>query len=542
METIKELDWNWYWLGYSMGVNSRKQIKDSPDRVVNMGKMGVITIPSELQKTSYFMGLMVGRRKIIQSLNIVQITTTIGKKGLNTADMLTLAIGKVDGIRGQYVDIPVYINKNAADNRGVAGFQLKVVYNTDYLELVNISKSVYWTGSFVSNTSTSGVILAQGVKEIAEQHDMVICYIRFLVKNTVPLNVSSIPLSIIGQAGTGTGSELLTLINNELYYITPIKLESGEVLLDAIITEPEKIGSITYPSSGTSTIGTGNSSVSYEFTANLGFPSGIGGGTGGNSGVYAYVNVYLDGVLIGQEKVNIQEGEHKYKGKIPIKLPSLDKGKITYEIVIEDETGFAYVFIKAGALFILESEVKREEAGQIELEPFNRGVIDRFWITDFVIFEKFKQSGSSPVDLTVIDEIMVITDKDTFTIHQQLNNSNSDTMMITDKVIFERYKDGKLVVDPVDITVNENIYITDILTVDMIKVQDNQSEDNMQITDNVTFERYKDGKLVVDPINIKVREKINITDSLTVTNMNIHDNQSEDNMNITDIVTFTKRK
>lgn len=492
METIKRMDWNWYWLGYSHGVNSRKQIKESPDRVVNMGKMGVITIPTELQKTSYFIGLMVGRRKIIQSLNIVQITTTIGKKGLNTADMLTLAVGKVEGVRGQYIDIPVYINNNAADNRGVAGFQLKMSYNTDYLDFISISKSVYWTGSFVSNTSTSGVILAQGVKEIVDKQDVVICYIRFLVKNTVPLGVSGIPLSIVGQAGTGTGSELLTLINDELYYITPIRLESGEVTLEAVITEPEKIGSITIPSSGTSTIGTGDSSVSYEFTANLGFPSGLtGSGTGGTSGVYAYVNVYLDGVLIGQEKVNIQEGEHKYKGKIPIKLPSLEKGKISYEIVVEDETGFAYVFIKAGALFMLESEVKREEVGEIELEPFNRVAIDRFKITDFVVFEKFKQGGSVPLDLTIIDNIMVITDKETVTIHQQLNNSNADMMKVTDKVIFERYKDGKLVVDPIDITVKEKINIIDSLTVDKFKEKDNQSEDNMKITDIVTFTKSK---------------------------------------------------
>ena len=458
METIREMDWTWYWLGYSMGVNSRKRIKEMPDKLTNMGKMGVITIPNEQQKTSFFIGLMIGRRKIINNLNIINILTTIGKKGLSTADMLTLGVVEVEGIRGGYVDIPVYINKNAADNRGVAGFQLKLSYNNDYLDLVSIDKSAYWTGSFVSDTSTAGVILAQGVKEVADKQDLTVCFIRFLVKETVPSGLTNIPITLQGRVGTGSGSELLTLINDELYYITPIKLQNGAVLLEAIQEEKEPIGSITYPSTGTSTIGTGNSSVSYDFTATLGYPSGLtyGGGT------YAWLNVYLDGQLIGRERVELEQGEKNYKGKIPISLPSLKTGKITYEIVVEDETGFAYVFIKAGALFILESEVKRDEVNELELEPFNREVIDRMKIIDIVVFEKFKQSGGGPVDLTIIDRVMKITDKETINVYKQISKELTDMLLITDSLRVNKFKE-----------------------------QGSKSEDSMRITDIVIFTKSK---------------------------------------------------
>lgn len=412
MIDIRGMDFSWYWLGYSMGVNSRKQIKEMPDKITNMGKMGVITIPNEQQKTSFFVGLMIGRRKIINNLNIIKLKYTQGKKGLSTADMLTLGVAEVEGVRGSYVDIPVYINKNSADNRGVAGFQLKLSYNNDYLDLVSITKASSWTGSFVSDTSTTGQILAQGVKEVADKQDVAICYIRFYVKDTVSENISKIPLTLQGKIGTGSGSELLTLINSELYYITPIKLESGAILLEATQEEPEVIGSITIPSTGTSTIGTGNSSVSYDFTANLSYPEGLeySGGT------YAWVNVYMDGVLIGSERVPLEPGEKNYKGKIPISLPSLKTGKITYEIVVEDETGFAYVFIKAGALFILESEVNREEVGEIELELFNREVIERFRITDSVYITKHKGQSDVVSDLVIVDNIWKITDEADITV------------------------------------------------------------------------------------------------------------------------------
>lgn len=358
MEIQKELDWDWYWLGYSMGVNSRKRIKASPDRITNIGKQGVITIPTEQQKTSFFIGLMVGRRKIINNLNVINILTTIGRNGLSNADMLTLGTVEVSGERGYFVDIPVYINKNVADNRGVAGFQLKMYYDENYLEFVSITKSSYWTGSFISDTSTAGLILAQGVKEVADKQDVIICTVRFIVKSDVPSGVKKIPLTLQGRVGTGQGSELLTLINDVLYYITPIKLQNGAILLEEVEKEP--IGSIVYPSSGTATIGTGNTTVSYDFTATVGSPVGMTGG-----GVSAWVNVYLDGQLIGQQRVELEDGEKNYRGKIPITLPNLKTGKITYEIVVEDEDGFHYVFIKAGALFILESEVKREEVNEL---------------------------------------------------------------------------------------------------------------------------------------------------------------------------------
>lgn len=457
---IRDMDWDWYWLGYSMGVNSRKRIKEMPDRITNMGKQGVITIPTEQQKTSFFVGLMIGRMKIINNLDIIDTLTTIGKKGLSTADMLTLAVQEVEGVRGSYVDIPVFINKNAAENRGVAGFQLKLSYNKDYLDLVSITKSEFWTGSFTSDTSTQGLILAQGVKEVAERKDFAICYIRFYVKETVPSGVSEVPLRLEGRVGTGQGSELLTLINDELYYITPIKLEDGAVLLEATQGESQPDGEQTYPGP-VAPVGPG-SELNYELEIDMDYPPGVIP----TGAIYTVIVIYIKGEKVGEVKIPLIQGSHKYKGKIPLQLPDLKTGKITYGVRIEPEfpedEGLFYVFIKAGALFILEAVVPREETGEIPLEPFNRVVIDRMKITDFVVFEKFKQSGGGPVDLVIIDSIGFIIDSETITLHKQISNTTTDTMKITD-----------------------------ISTVDKFKEKGSKSEDSMKITDIVIFTKSK---------------------------------------------------
>ena len=56
-----EVDWSWYWRGYSVGANTRKKLRNSPDKIVNIGKQGITTTLSQNQKQSFILGLNVGR-------------------------------------------------------------------------------------------------------------------------------------------------------------------------------------------------------------------------------------------------------------------------------------------------------------------------------------------------------------------------------------------------------------------------------------------------------------------------------------------------
>jgi len=73
LEIIKSLDLEWFWLGYSVGVNSRKRIADSPNKILNLGKQGVKKVPTDKQKVSFFIGVYMGRGKIVQNFDVVKV-------------------------------------------------------------------------------------------------------------------------------------------------------------------------------------------------------------------------------------------------------------------------------------------------------------------------------------------------------------------------------------------------------------------------------------------------------------------------------------
>ena len=122
-----EVDWFWYWRGYSIGANTRKKLRNSPDKIVNIGKQGITTTLSQNQKQSFILGLYVGRGKIVQNFDIVKVIQYQDKNAHKSkGDYLSLSIGKAVALAGDQVDLPLYISNNSVDNRGFCGFQAKI--------------------------------------------------------------------------------------------------------------------------------------------------------------------------------------------------------------------------------------------------------------------------------------------------------------------------------------------------------------------------------------------------------------------------------
>jgi hypothetical protein len=477
------MNWEWYWLGYSIGVNSRKRISELSDRITNIGEQGVITLPTnEKEQTSFFIGLMNGRKKIVQSLDIIKLLYT-RNKGISSADILTLGVQERQGVRGQYIDIPVFIVKNAADNRGVAGFQVKLTYNSDYLTLDSLTQATSWDGNFVYNTSTAGVILAQGERTEAKREDIALFTARFYVKETVPTGTSKIPLRLEGVVGTGSGSELLTRILGDLYYITPIKLQSGSILLDATQTTPEPELRETTPGPEASLPSTG-SGLGYDLNIGLMIPNGITL----SGGIYATINVYIGGVFAGTTTIPLQPGENPVTGDIPLTVPGLTTGKISYEIIVEPEkeedNGLFYVFIKANGLFILENKIPRDEVQDVPIERPIFRYIERFKITDSAIITIIEGSSSGPVDLVITDRILKIIDTEETSSYVVTFDSKTESMKITDAFILEVWDpSGK---KPVDLVITDTmVQIVDKEEISKHTAKSDNGVDGMKITDDV---------------------------------------------------------
>ena len=411
MIEVKDLDKDWYWYGYICGANSRKRVVESPNTIKNLGKQGVKITPTEQQKVSFYIGLMVGRHKIVQNFNVVKTVQYQDKGHKSKGDYLTLSIGKVDAERGQTVSLPIYISNNSVDNRGFCGFQLKIKYNQNYLQFNSITPSSLWTSSFeYLQDAQNGILQVRGNRDVLGYEDMVIGYISFKVLDTAP---ASQTVSFQGASGTEEGTNLLTLINGEPYYIMPLNRENGEIFIksetsggdssskDKVYSEP--IGS------NNDIFGT-NTDFTYDFTLGLGHIGGSGSGGGAN---------LVFGITIGgvryEVEIPLQEGEHRYTGKIPLRLPSITTGPVVIDYYVKpnDENDLYYWFIKAGALWGFESTVPREEVNQIPVIEMKKTVIERLSIFDNCLV--YTESGEQPPTpiiepYVVIEEILQLVD------------------------------------------------------------------------------------------------------------------------------------
>lgn len=411
MIEVKDLDKDWYWYGYICGANSRKRVVESPNTLKNLGKQGVKITPTEQQKVSFYIGLMVGRHKIVQNIDVVKSIQYQDKGHKSKGDYLTLSIGKVEAERGQTVSLPIYISNNSVDNRGFCGFQLKIKYNPTYLSFQSLTPSSLWTSSFeYLHDAKSGIVQVRGNRDVLGYEDMVVGYMSFKVLETAP---ASQTVSFQGASGTEDGTNLLTLIGGEPYYIMPLNRENGEIKLksessggdtsskDKVYTEP--IGS------NNDVFGT-NTDFTYDFVLNLGHIGGSGSGGGAN---------IVFGITIGgvryEVEIPLQEGEHRYTGKIPLRLPSITTGPVVIDYYVKpnDENDLYYWFIKAGALWGFESTVPREEVGEMPIIERQKTVIERLSIFDNCLV--YTESGEQPPTpiiepYVVIEEILQLVD------------------------------------------------------------------------------------------------------------------------------------
>ena len=388
------MDMGWFWLGYTCGVNSRKKKLDAPNKVVNMGVQGIKKIPNEKQKVSFYIGLMVGRRKIVQSLDVIKVLQYQDKNAHRSkGDYLTLSVGKVESERGLTVNLPLYVSNNTVDNRGFCGFQAKIKYNPNYLTLNTITQSTQLptTYSFTyQHDAINGIVLIQGLDSKLSFEDIILCYLEFNIKETAPAdNV----ITLSGPSGTGQGSDLLTLINGETYYIMPLTLEHGLIRLEGIVEENKVYLDPVGDSSNSYGIDT---DFSYDFDLDLNFV-GNGSGTGGNGADFIIKITFGDGT--SQEiSIPLKEGSHHYSGKVPLKLPTISKGPVLIEYYVKpkDEDDCYYWFIKAGALWGFETTIPREEVNQMPIIEPKKRIYDLMRLVDYVCI----RAGGEPLPPT----------------------------------------------------------------------------------------------------------------------------------------------
>lgn len=368
MAIDKKLDTKWYWLGYTCGANTRKEIKEMPNKITNLGERGISLIPTETQRVSFFIGMLVGRGKLVQNFDVVKILQYQDKKSRKKGDYLTLGMTEVKGNKGQIVKMPLIISNNSVDNRGYIGFQAKISYPTQYLTFTNLIKSNSSLSTLkYLHDAGSGIVQIQGMMESVEYSDKVQVFLEFRISNNCP---TSQTITLNGPTGTGQGSDILTLISGENYYIQPLTLENGLIKL------PDQQGNYaptipyteTIPSIGDNyDYYSGSTSLTYDFDLSLSYGGNRSGGGQGGGASLGVMITFGDGSS-QTVYIPVSEGSHHYSGKIPITLPSMKQGpiKITIWVEGEDEDDLWYWFIKAGALWGFETEIDRNDVGEYE--------------------------------------------------------------------------------------------------------------------------------------------------------------------------------
>lgn len=407
LEIIKDLDLVWFWRGFSCGANSRKKLLQSPNKILNLGKQGIITTLTEKQKISFYIGVKAGRGKIVQNFDIVRVIQYQDKNAHKSkGDYLTASVGSKETTAGSAISLPFSILNNSVDNRGFVGYQYKIKYPTQHLTLNSITPSSSWTGSFeYQHDAESGVVLIQGLKDEVSYEDAILGYLNF----SVSLDANgTFTVYMQGPSGKGTGSDILTKINGEAYYIQPITLENGKI---KVLGEDEEhdsssppIGepSITVPPIGTvdNPIGT-DANFTYDFEFGIEFidgecPADLVIKIGFGDGSYEMV------------RIPVEAGTHKYNGKIPLKLPSLKPGPIIIEMWVEaeDEDAVYYWFIKAGALWGFETKIPRDEVGELPIVVPKVSFFEGFRIVDR--FRISTEGGTEPEPPTpILNEIKI---------------------------------------------------------------------------------------------------------------------------------------
>ena len=443
MDFIDNIDKEWYWLGYIIGGNGRKSKVETPNKIVNLGKQGVIRQPTDKQKVSFYIGLQVGRRKVVQNFNVVRVIQYQTKDSYKSkGDYLTAQIGSIETEAGTTFTLPFYICNNSVDNRGFIGYQYKIKYPTEYLTLNSITPSSTWSGSFnYQHDAEGGVVLVQGLNEVVSYEDMVFGYLNFTLSADAK---GTLKVNMCGPSGKGTATDILTKINGENYYIQPLTLKDGEIKILGDGEEPDPteppIGAdiITLPPIGTTEdpIGT-DTDFTYDFDLDLRY-----GGDGEGSGANLGVNITFGDGTTTTVYIPLQEGSHHYSGKIPIRLPSISKGPVIIEIWVEpeDPNDLYYWFIKAGALWGFETEIKREDVGELPVNPPKHIKYEFFKLYEFIEWWQESSGGGSGevISSVSINEIMQFFDDFDLRVESEIEEISTDWFVIKEEIEFRQ--------------------------------------------------------------------------------------------------------
>lgn len=417
MSIEKKLDTTWYQYGYIIGANSRKKLKDLPNKIVNLGDRGISKIPNENQKVSFFIGLLCGRGKIVQNFDVVRLVQYQDRNPHKSkGDYLFLEIGKKYCPRGSTVTIPVYIGNNTVDNRGYCGYQTKITFDNTHLTLNSVQP--YSQSFSFSYQQDAGVLLVQGIRDNVGYEDEILFTMEFTVNQSAS---DKEMLYMSGPSGKGIGSDLFTKIGGELYYIQPLTLNNGYITTTREEEQRQRDNERDEEKqSGSGDNGAGDSDdvyedfdFEYDFDLDLSYggnPSGGGGGSGSGGNMVVEIEI---GGIVERVYIPVSDGSHHYKGKTPVHLPSLKKGPVIIRFYFEpnDEDDIYYWFVKAGALWGFETTIEREKVEDIPI-PENKVVKNGFLrIYDHCLITYYAPpTPVGPTEISITDKLNTIID------------------------------------------------------------------------------------------------------------------------------------
>ncbi len=507
-EDVQGLDSRWFEIGYICGSSSVSEIPENPRVVHNLGKQGVSLVPANSQELfSLICGILIGRRYIYETFGKVEKMQTQDRDGHNPkGKYLCLSLSDVEGAAGQEVLMPLSICNNSVENRGYAGLQALISYPINTIEYINYKQNNPLLTIQARHDAARGVVQIQALQDVVEYVDAVQLYLNFRVKEDVR-NSQTIRLN--GPSGTGQGSDVLTLINGDYYYIMPLTLENGDILINETPEEKEKRKE--EEKQKTPQLGSEDDYIgpdvrfTYDFELDLeyggsGGGSGGGGSGGGHGGSLHFRLYYPDGSY-DEFDVPVQEGLHRYQGDVYLHLPEIKKGPfvVEYWFEPEDEDDLYYWFVKPGALWGFESETPRDQVGELE-EKKRKAITKVFeWLIlndDYVLMYE-GQPQPAKTDYVEHDTLKLI---DSFlnSFYAFLSFSYFDSIdTLKDDVLYKNFKDWGISVFDI-VRLFDNVVSNAIAPVvvkdhweeaDVLKIQDLLQDERFRQSMSEFFER-----------------------------------------------------
>lgn len=432
MEPIRDIDAQWLEMGFVAGLGVQVPKKERPKKVYNLGKQGVSLIPTEQQWVSFAIGLYLSFGDYASSwAQPIKVPFQDGSAYKSKGNYLSFEIGSAKAERGSTVVLPLYICNNRVDNRGYCSYKAHITFNSDNLIFKSISPSPSWTGSF-EYQQNAGVLLVQGRSDVVSYEDAVLAYIEFEVGSEAP-NKNIVYLN--------NESALITKTLGVEKYIFPKNLVNGEVIIEDAGGSSSDVESSedTYvsPPIGDEDDFIGpDTDLRYDFTINL-FPIGDVSGEGAD---LIITITTADGQKV-QTSIPLEEGSHHYTGKLPIRLPSFAKGPYTIEYYVKpkNEEDLYYWFVDGVVYWEFESEIPREEVGELPVEPPHKSVFEHFILYDGFEIETIAPGPEPTPAVSDLELYEIMQLLDGFTVEQlkELSSEVIDALLVSDSAAVE---------------------------------------------------------------------------------------------------------